>query len=157
MKPGTLVAPRLSVDYAETPTCGCGRCGQLVPDPKSGRTVWREHDDDDRPEMIFVVLCAECADKVIDPHCRLYARLGPNEPAPGVMAICRGCRHQVANRCVSPMARANGGEGLSFPAADIRMFIDATDKRGRRFGCSVREWYAEATTCNGFKQRSTDP
>ena len=114
-------------------------------------TVWKEHDDADKPEMIFVVLCPKCAAKVIDPHPRLYARLGFNEPAPGVMRVCVGCRHRVAARCGSPMAMANGGPGLTFPAPDSTLHLSCQDKYGRRYGRWEKWWDEEPSECKGFE------
>jgi hypothetical protein len=150
--------PRLSVDYpattfhADRTDDRCFRCGCEFKG-RPDRTVWREHDDNDRPEMVFVVLCLACADRIIDPHPRLYARLDRNEPAPGVMAICRGCDHQVAYRCKSPRARASGGEGLSFPPADTTGFIDGYGPRGQRIGSRFRSWKSESNACQGFEAK----
>ena len=106
----------------------CQACGAELTRPASrlrpstGRapaTIWQEHDDADRPELRYIVLCGACADRLIEPHPRLYRRLDRNEPAPGVMRICEDCRHRQGGRCVSPRARAHGGPGLAWPAADV--------------------------------------
>jgi len=122
----------------------CWRCGAAAP-----LSVWQEHDDCDRREMIFVVLCASCAERVIEPHPRLYRQLGRNEPAPGVMRICGGCRHQVAARCRSPKAAANGGSGLRFPGPDGNVHLNFGGGRGQW----LKTWSAEPTECQGFEPR----
>jgi hypothetical protein len=120
----------------------CQRCGLR----RDGLEVWRECDDADRPEMIFVVLCRQCSLKVIEPHVRLYGELGRNEPAPGVMRICEACHHQVAGRCRSPRALANGGEGLPFPgpSANVHLLF-GNPRRGK----CMKIWDAEPTECVG--------
>lgn len=76
--------------------------------------IWRECDWQDKPENRFVVLCRSCADKLIEPHPRLYARLGygGHEPAPGAMPLCLDCCHRDGTRCTSPMLGSNGGLGI---------------------------------------------
>lgn len=142
-----IKVPRLSetLDPLAWPRA-CQRCGS-----GDALTFWREHDDRDRPEMIFVVLCAACADKIIVPHPRLYARLDKNEPAPGVMQICGGCSLRAGSRCTSPLAIANGGDGLRFPAADITFHVLVRGP-GARSGWH-RKWSHEPATCHGFERR----
>jgi hypothetical protein len=127
------------------PAAGKARAGSRSP-----ATVWQEHDDADRPELRYIVLCGACADRLIEPHPRLYRRLGRNEPAPGVMQICEGCRHRQGGRCVSPRARAHGGPGLAWPAADVQVHIQRAGPGGRgRSGEWIREWHEEPETCEG--------
>jgi hypothetical protein len=123
----------------------CQRCGAL-----EGLVVWQEHDEGDRPESRYVVLCRECADRVIERHPRLYRELAPNEPAAGVMRLCGYCVHQDAGRCRSPRARANGGQGLRFPGPDSTMHILYSTGRGRR-GQWLKTWSREPIECEGFE------
>lgn len=149
-----IVMPRLS-ETCSPPTWprACQRCGAPGLGGSAELSVWQEHDDGDRREPIFVVLCKPCVDRVIEPHPRLYRELGRNEPAPGVMSICGDCRHADRGRCRSPRAAVNGGPGLRFPAADSTVHIQYLDKRGRRCGKWLREWNQEAAECEGHEPR----
>jgi len=145
----TIKMPRLSESgFPPTWPRSCQRCGCVHERPIA---LWQEHDDADQREPIFVALCTLCADRVIEPHPRLYRLLDRHEPAIGVMRICAGCRHQVGGRCRSPLAKANGGEGLPFPAPDGTVHIQYADKRGRRCGKWLRTWLAEPTECKGYE------
>lgn len=73
---------------------------------------WRECDEFDRPTPMIVVLCERCEKKLISAHARLYMQIVPNEPVPGAMSLCIGCRHGVNVACGSPLPKANGGAGL---------------------------------------------
>jgi hypothetical protein len=126
----------------------CQRCGD-----SEGLGIWQEHDEHDRREACHVVLCKACSGRVIEPHPRLYRPLDPNEPACGVMAICEGCAHRDNSRCRSPMAKANGGPGLRFPAPDSTMHLLRVDKRGRRYGEWIRAWDREPDRCDGFEPK----
>lgn len=75
--------------------------------------IWQEHDWQDKPEARYVVLCRDCSDKIIDPHPRLYARVGIHYPACGAMALCVDCKHRDGTRCTSPNLIANGGPGVA--------------------------------------------
>lgn len=143
-----IVIPRLSETLKPLawPHHVCQRCGF---DGPSKLVYWQEHDDLDRREMIFVVLCAACSAKVIEPHARLYRQLDRNEPAPGVMKVCEPCRHRDASRCRSPIARANGGDGLAFPAADVKVHFYG----GRNNSGWHQEWNEEASECSGFEAK----
>lgn len=74
---------------------------------------WQEHDDNDLPEPVIVVLCQTCSKWLIEPHPRLYRQLQRNEPFPGVLDLCVGCRHRDGTRCTSPDLKVNGGEGVA--------------------------------------------
>ncbi len=129
--------PRLSESLAGPRQPGtCQSCGavnaQLVPTPeladgidpeiaqlvrameagKRGVRVWQECDDDDHSEPIAVLLCSRCSARLIKPHPRLYYGLAFNEPFPGTMDICAGCRFGDGLRCTHPDRKANGGLGL---------------------------------------------
>ena len=75
--------------------------------------IWREHDESDKPEARYVVLCRPCSGKIIGSHPRLYARVGTHYPACGAMAICVDCKHRNGTLCTSPMLLANGGPGVT--------------------------------------------
>jgi len=80
---------------------------------------WLEHDEQDRPTPVVVVLCRACADRLIEPHPRLYRGLHVWEPHPGSLPLCVDCRHRDGTRC--QLARLNGGAGVSlrFPRPDM--------------------------------------
>lgn len=111
---------------------------------------WVEHDDQDQPEPIVVVLCTPCSEKVIEPHPRLYERLPLFKPFPGAMGICVGCGHQEGLRCRSPSAKVNGGPGMrvefSLPAV---YFVDGI-RGGRRTGWRMERYKGPATACSEF-------
>lgn len=90
----------------------CQACGRSGAD-EATFSRWMEHDAQDKPEPIVVVLCRPCAAKLIEPHPRLYKQLSPNEPMPGAMPICDGCKHRDWTRCHNPLAQINGGPGLT--------------------------------------------
>lgn len=123
----------------------CQRCGdrELV-------QIWQEHDEADRPEPVYVALCKQCSEKIIDPHPRLYARLDCYEPLPGTMHTCTDCTLRKGLTCTSPLLMANGGAGLPVrsPQPTV-MFIDGRDpKTGRRFGRREMR-YDGPSTCDG--------
>jgi len=127
----------------------CGNCG-------TGEkvTIWIEHDEKDQPELKFVSLCIACADKIIEPHPRLYAGMGQNTPFPGVMDICLLCKHRSGLRCTSPLAKFNGGAGINIAASKpITAFVDGTrtgpDGRRRRTGWIERIYPTAPTNCTG--------
>lgn len=82
--------------------------------PAPGIYAWQEHDEDDQPEPIVVMLCTDCSERLIGPHPRLYRRLARNEPCAGIMDLCLECAFRAGVRCTSPEARINGGPGLEF-------------------------------------------
>jgi hypothetical protein len=103
--------PRLTITLqrARHPAL-CQSCG--VSDQAVTLEVWREHDDRDRPEQVYLVLCPDCSRRLIEPHPRLYSRLRQHEPSPGVMPTCGDCRYRQGVRCSHPCLKANGGDGL---------------------------------------------
>lgn len=104
--------PKLSADLKHVKDRRvCQSCGLRDEDGK-GLWRWREHDGADKPTHDVVVLCEPCADRIIGPHPRLYARLDRHQPHPGAMSVCDGCTHRDGVRCVNPMAKANGGTGV---------------------------------------------
>jgi hypothetical protein len=68
----------------------------------------------DQPLRVFVVLCKRCADRIIEPHPRLYREQLPHTPMPGAMPICVDCPCRAALDCKSPVAKFNGGSGLEY-------------------------------------------
>ncbi len=84
--------------------------------PSPGVYGWQEHDGRDQSEHIAVMLCTRCSARLIDPHPRLYNRIPPNAPFPGVMELCVACRFRDGVRCTHPDLKANGGAGLMVDA-----------------------------------------
>jgi hypothetical protein len=82
--------------------------------PAPGIYAWQEHDEDDQPEPIIVMLCTDCSDRLVGPHPRLYSRLTRNEPCAGIMPLCLECAFRAGVRCTNPEAGMNGGPGLEF-------------------------------------------
>lgn len=136
--------PRLSrmVHRREMTTCqSCGHACHVGSDAD----VWREHDDQDRPEEIFIVLCRRCADRIIEPHPRLYARQGRYDPMPGAMPVCQVCRHCVSLTCLSPLLLSKGGPGLKIGGEPPTTAFVC--KRGGRGGAVTI--YSSPRTCEG--------
>lgn len=106
---------------------------------------WQEHDDQDRPTPAAVVLCVTCTDNLIEAHPRLYSRVQPQAPVPGVMELCRDCTQREGYLCGSPDLTLNGGEGLAitFPEPVYALV------RGR----GRQTFYTDPpTTCAGRKE-----
>jgi len=150
------ISPRLSVDLTgpkdpdECQACG----GQYVlPGDCAYRGEfqrWQEHDDNDLPEPIIVVLCETCSDRLIEKHPRLYRQLQGFEPWPGSELICRGCVHRIGVSCRHPDLKANGGTGLhlTMPPPSVA-FMDGT-RGGRRAGWRETIYLAPGVTdCAG--------
>lgn len=151
MKPKSDPAtwPRLSVTL---PACVspllCQKC------QSSHRVAtWIEHDAADQPQRIFVILCRQCSDTIIEPHPRLYAEAPVNAPIPGVMAICRDCIHRAGTECRCPAAKFNGGEGIQVTAVKpFVVHIDGRDqKTGKRFGRWLHDYSTPPSACTGRK------
>jgi len=148
-----MTMPRLSDDLTGPRDLRhCQACGMtpLLPEASSDLTAWLEHDDNDRPEPIAVVLCRSCAARLIEPHARLYRELDANEPVPGAMHLCVLCRHRDGLLCTNPAAMFNGG-----PAPGLKIEFDTPPQRGfircsrpRRSGPYV-VYPAPPTRCSG--------
>lgn len=111
---------------------------------------WIEHDDQDRPQPIVVVLCIPCSRRIIEPHPRLYDLLPTLKPVPGAMGICAGCVHNRGLVCRSPEARFNGGEGLQIEAPEPGVVHLCMRGRGGGRTGGWRRWYTKpATGCSG--------
>lgn len=113
---------------------------------------WQEHDGNDRPEPRYVLLCGPCGDRIVDPHPRLYRKLGQHEPAPGAMPICAACVYQHLQEhlgCGHPDLKANGGPGLqlTFPRP-TEAFVDGV-RGGRRTGWRETWYSGPVTRCVG--------
>lgn len=140
---------RRDLDHCQS----CGRAGSVAdPEGKPSLWLWQEHDDADRPEGIVVVLCDRCSNRIIEPHPRLYRKLGHYEPFPGALPICTGCVHQDDFRCTHPRAKLNGGEGvyLTFPRP-IMAFVDGT-RGGRRTGWRENWYTGPVTACDAREE-----
>ena len=121
----------------------CQQCRRSV-----GLTYWVECDDADEPTPVFVVLCKGCADKIIEPHPRLYREQALDTPMPGVMPICADCLSRKGLRCLSPVAMFNGGPdpGLLFEPKGSMVHICRSPRR-------LSGWHylmpGPVTSCNG--------
>ncbi len=115
----------------------CQACGG------NATATWQECDEADQPELVYVRLCRSCSDKLIEPHPRLYRRIGDGSPAAGAMPCCRGCTHAVQLSCRSPLLKGNGGPGLAINVKQ-RGFCCS---RGKGGGC--RPIYDGEPECAG--------
>ena len=139
--------PRLSepLPFPRVPD-QCQSCGSGTGEGGPPLAAWREHDQFDRPENIYVLLCPTCSARLIDPHPRLYAAMGRFEPIPGVMPLCLYCRHRDGLRCTSPKAKLNGGEGITVigpKPTDVHVC-----RRGGKGGW-MKLYPSPATYCDG--------
>jgi hypothetical protein len=95
----------------------CGVCGVEVDPQDLASSVWREHDDIDRPiggneALVFIGPSATHAacKKVLEKHPRLYAEVTGD---PGCFPrLCGPCVHRDGLNCKHPNLAANGGPGL---------------------------------------------
>ncbi len=141
--------PRLSETLRGRVPGACQECGRTEAHaPPAKLTYWRECDDSDRETHRFIVLCRSCADRIIEPHPRLYREQPRDTPMPGVMEICNDCKHRAGLACESPTARFNGGPGLAFepPGQWVHLCRSPRSKSGWYWltggpvtGCSGKE------------------
>lgn len=134
----------------------CQACGRTE-DPREEMSLrrWIECDDADQSTETLIVLCPECAGKIIDPHPRLYRAVPRHRPIIGAMALCVGCAHQADLRCVHPRRLANGGVGLrvDYPAPSVGIACT----RGKGGGCRQMVIYTGPVTfCDGRHAREDD-
>ncbi len=149
----TSIWPRLTDTLPHPHPERCGHCD--CPGTERNLELWQEHDNKDRPEPKFIVLCTPCSDQIIEPHVRLYRKVDNNSPAPGAMALCIACKHRVRYECRNWRAKHNGGDGLSLTTSKpMRGFADGTDKRGRRVGWRFCVYPTPPTRCTGFEQKT---
>jgi hypothetical protein len=138
------------------------RCQACGADARLGAklTRWQEHDQDDRPEPLVVVLCPPCSARLIEPHPRLYRELHAWEPMPGSMPICGACGWRDATRGAHPDAKANGGQGvrLTFPKPTPYFWHGrAGPKGGRRTGGRGVMYHGPVSSCAGRHVPVTSP
>lgn len=138
--------PRLSADLPKHETLHrCRACGATE---KLAR--WQEHDEEDKPEPVVVVLCEACSGKIIEPHPRLYRELPRFEPFPGAMGICTFCRFMTEPcRCSSPQAKINGGPGLKYEMPPPDNCHVLYTEGGRRKGKWLTTFKGPVTGCTG--------
>lgn len=137
----------------------CQSCGIGAPivlredEPEdNGFTRWQEHDQHDRPEPIYVVLCKACAERLIEKHERLYRQLSKFEPALGCMQACAECKFRQGLHCSNPRAKENGGEGVGLKMPKPSgAFVDGVDSRGRRTGGFMHIFVGPIRECDGFE------
>lgn len=111
---------------------------------------WQEHDHNDRPENLILVLCDVCSKRIIKPHARLYERLQANAPWPGCMQICIDCDFRDGIRCTHEAAKSNGGAGVMLTIGKpTHAMVDGRDYRG-----PMTLWPSAATDC---KQKRLNP
>lgn len=152
-EPSSKPWPRLSQQLTEIrhPEF-CQSCGVHEGASETDLSRWREHDDQDRPEWIVVVLCGACANALIEPHPRLYDKMPEGAPWPGCMPLCVGCRFRAELTCTHPDAKQNGGEGvaLTMPQPFVA-FVDGRTgpKGGLRGGRRVTVYNGPVSACAG--------
>jgi hypothetical protein len=142
--------PKLSVELAgpKAPDrCqSCGKTGwsETLPGQPPTLERWREHDANDAPTNVVVVLCRGCSDRLIEKHPRLYARLEWNQPYPGTMGLCLDCRHRDGVTC--PLTQFNGGGGVNIVVA--KPFNAHVCRSPRRLSGWIQMWRSPATNCD---------
>lgn len=134
-----------------------GRCQQCDAGPQAEAeplTYWQECDDDDRGTRVFIVLCQPCADRIIEPHPRLYRQQSDVMPMPGAMPVCLDCRYRERMDCVSPTAKFNGGPGLKYePEGNyIHLCRSPRSKSGWKYWAP-----GPVETCSGKEPAFDDP
>lgn len=140
----TLTGPK-SPDRCQA--CGCS--GKL--------TIWFEHDENDRPEAIYIALCTPCSDRLIEPHPRLYNRTPAKAPLPGIMTLCLECRHRDGMRCHFANADGSPGPGLTIEHEKPGVvFLDGRrgPKGGRRHGWHESIYFSDPTACTGREEET---
>lgn len=126
--------PKLSVflEGPRHPEC-CQSCGTA----EGPLRRWREHDNEDRPTPVVVVLCKRCEDRLIEKHPRLFSPLDAHEPHAGSMALCVDCIHRDGVRCT--LAQHNGGPGVLITTPKPTMIHVCRRGKGQRSGWMT--WY----------------
>lgn len=148
---GVMKAPKPWPKLSETLAFpfGLQSCQNCLIDGYDDLEHWQECDDNDKETPVVVILCTKCADKLIEKHPRLYARVPQNKPMPGSMMQCNACVHRDGVKCSHPALKANGGIGLPIVTDEkpTVVFIDG-EKNGKRFGYQER-WYKVRPECLG--------
>lgn len=108
--------------------------------------LWQEHDRFDKPEPKWVLLCQKCADKIIEPHPRLYNKVCSNSPAPGAMLLCTFCVHRTRTSCSQTLS--SGGPGITITSCKPMVaHIDGRNKNGR-FALWLKSYAVRPTACS---------
>jgi hypothetical protein len=106
----------------------CGVCGVAVDPDDLPLTVWREHDEHDRPipgnqAIVFLgpgSAHAACR-KALDGHPRLYTE---ESGGPGHFpSLCGPCVHRDAIECRHPDKMASGGPGLAIHMQQLAAIV----------------------------------
>lgn len=131
----------------------CNVCGR----PSSQLSAWRAHDEFDRPiagvgALIFLGTDHHACRKALDRHPRLYAE---ERGEPGTFPLlCGPCVHRRGTVC--PLARANGGPGITVSVDRFAGGGVIVCSRGacshpvsRAHACSGREVSGTATSTRG--------
>lgn len=158
MRPNPTPAtwPKLSeqLRFERTPDT-CQSCG-LGPEASSHGNLqpatlqrWREHDEQDKPTPVIVMLCPSCAKRLIEPHPRLYSHEPDMGPLPGAMPLCCGCKWLRNLLCTSPALKANGGEGvyITFPQPTTGFWDGCEPTTGKRTGGRMMMYSHHPTAC----------
>jgi hypothetical protein len=146
--------PRLSKSLTGPRRHGlCQSCGVKSQDHRGlpSLTLWQECGDQDDATIDYLWLCHPCAERLIEPHPRLYQRHHVFHPAVGVQPFCETCIHCVNMRCTH--RDANLGT-LVQPGAFSRAFVDGQGrgKSGRRVGWIATLFYEPAKGCRGREE-----
>jgi hypothetical protein len=160
MKPPTETEhwPRLSTQLkGERHPFVCQSCGETSmivtadTEPEDvGLIRWQEHDQQDKPQPIIVVLCKPCSDRLIEPHERLYHQLRKWAPALGAMRFCSDCSFRDGLHCSHRDSKENGGAGLivKFPKPS-HGFVDS---RGGGYSGPMIFWAGPVKSCAGYER-----
>ncbi len=123
--------PRLSETLSGTrhrDYCQC--CGKHNHDLESDLTMWQEHDNNDKPEHIFLMLCEHCnapsgkrtKSTLIEAHPRLYGAVHEHAWYPGIMHLCTNCQFHHELSCTHPDQKSRGGNGLEITGPEPFVF-----------------------------------
>lgn len=122
-------------ERGDDPLRFCNVCGREVDPSDLPTSVWREHDERDKPlagagALVFVGTGRDHAacQKELEEHPRLYAEEGG---APGCFPrICGPCVHRRGIACMHQDLRANGGAGLAITLEGLGGIVCS-----RKHGC----------------------
>ena len=130
----------------------CGRCGATKSTRELDRFRYLDNDDlAERPRVLN--LCESCAVELADHDERYRTQLQPladNEPWPGALEVCLGCRYRDGLECRSPLAKFNGGPGIHFPGVTLTSaVIEAFNPAVGRVTRQTIMTYSKARECGG--------